>query len=53
MSILRWAGRYCTQTKYVIRSDDDIEINIPKLLSVLERTSELLDNFVIGNKKSY
>lgn len=51
VSMLRWVSTHCPQTKYIIRSDDDIKINVPKLVSVLDETSEVLDNFVIGYKR--
>lgn len=51
VAMLRWVTTYCTNTKYVIRTDDDIIINMTSLVPVLERTAETLDNFIIGKKK--
>ncbi|CAG5123296.1 unnamed protein product [Candidula unifasciata] len=50
VAMLRWISKYCTSAKYVIRTDDDIGINISSLVPVLERTARSLDNFMIGRK---
>lgn len=33
ISILEWVDTYCNKIKYVLKTDDDMFINIPKLLS--------------------
>ncbi|KAK2152457.1 hypothetical protein LSH36_328g03042 [Paralvinella palmiformis] len=35
---LKWVTKYCSMARYVIKSDDDMIINFPYLLSILRRT---------------
>ncbi|BFZ07907.1 hypothetical protein BsWGS_10946 [Bradybaena similaris] len=51
VAMLRWVTTYCTNIKYVIRTDDDIIINMTSLVPVLERTANTLVNFIVGKKK--
>lgn len=50
VSMLRWVSTYCSNARFVLRTDDDIEANISALVSVIHQTSGLLDNFIIGKK---
>ncbi|CAL1538673.1 unnamed protein product [Lymnaea stagnalis] len=51
VSMLKWASTFCQETKYVIRTDDDVRVDIPKLLSVLEAKSRRYTDFIIGDRK--
>ena len=35
MSALAWIGRYCNQTRYVLKTDDDAYVNMRALLKHL------------------
>ena len=50
-SILRWVYDNCNNTRYVLKGDDDVYINIPLLLKHLDRTSRSRHNkpFIMGN----
>ncbi|CAG5123906.1 unnamed protein product [Candidula unifasciata] len=52
VSMLRWVSTYCSTAKFVLRTDDDIEVNVSALISVLHRTSHSLNNFIIGMKRT-
>ncbi|XP_059173034.1 beta-1,3-galactosyltransferase 5-like [Physella acuta] len=51
MSMLKWAITYCKQTSYVIRTDDDVKVNTSELISIMKRTNEKFENFILGDKK--
>ncbi|KAH8262143.1 hypothetical protein KR038_002195 [Drosophila bunnanda] len=37
ISSLEWAHRHCRRARYVLKTDDDMFINVPKLLSFLDK----------------
>ncbi|ALC38722.1 CG8668 [Drosophila busckii] len=37
MSSLEWADQYCQRAKYILKTDDDMFINVPKLLKFLKQ----------------
>ncbi|KAH8323552.1 hypothetical protein KR067_013429, partial [Drosophila pandora] len=37
ISTLEWADLHCPQAKYVLKTDDDMFINVPKLLAFLDK----------------
>lgn len=37
VSLLEWVDNYCNNIKFVLKTDDDMFINIPKLLSFIEK----------------
>ena len=37
MSAIKWASKYCFNTKYVLKIDDDMIINSPRLINYLEK----------------
>ncbi|KAK7576634.1 hypothetical protein V9T40_012920 [Parthenolecanium corni] len=37
VSLLEWVDTYCSLVPFVLRADDDVFINIPQLLSLLEK----------------
>ncbi|CAL1538682.1 unnamed protein product [Lymnaea stagnalis] len=51
MSMLRWAITFCARAKYVIRTDDDVRVDMTTLVSVLRRKRELYENFIVGDRK--
>lgn len=51
MSMLKWTSTFCQQTNFVIRTDDDVEINIKKVLKILRSKQRQFGDFVIGDKK--
>ncbi|XP_059173037.1 beta-1,3-galactosyltransferase 5-like [Physella acuta] len=51
MSMLKWTSTFCQQTNFVIRTDDDVEININKILKILRSKQRQFGDFVIGDKK--
>ncbi|BFZ07913.1 hypothetical protein BsWGS_10952 [Bradybaena similaris] len=51
VSMLRWISTYCSNAKYVIRSDDDVNITVSTVLAALERTALTLNNFIVGRKR--
>ncbi|CAL1538678.1 unnamed protein product [Lymnaea stagnalis] len=51
ISMLRWASTFCRRTTYVIRTDDDVRIDVAKVRSVLESTSRKHKDFILGDRK--
>ena len=37
VSLLEWVDNYCNNIKFILKTDDDMFINIPKLLSFIEK----------------
>jgi len=37
ISAIKWASKYCLNTKYVLKIDDDMIINSPRLINYLEK----------------
>lgn len=40
LSSLEWVDSYCPKTKYILKTDDDMFINVPKLLQFLDAHSK-------------
>lgn len=40
ISVLEWVSNYCTDVKFVLKSDDDMFINVPRLLSFVRSHSK-------------
>lgn len=52
--MLKWVTSYCDQAKYLMKTDDDMFVNIPLLLQTLHsraQTSETLLGSLICNAK--
>lgn len=54
LSMLNWAIKYCPQTKYLLKIDDDVELSVSKLLNLFESLEETLQShgmkFLLGYK---
>jgi len=37
MSALEWVDTYCNQSEFVLKTDDDMFINVPNLLSFIDK----------------
>ncbi|CAL1538674.1 unnamed protein product [Lymnaea stagnalis] len=48
VSMLRWAVTYCKHAKYVIRTDDDVVVNVKQIVSVVRQKHRDHLEFVIG-----
>ncbi|CAG5114734.1 unnamed protein product [Candidula unifasciata] len=51
MSILKWVNKFCLNTKYILKVDDDMYVNIPFLMELLQEfvtKSSTPDAFIIG-----
>lgn len=47
VGMLKWASTFCSSAKYILKSDDDMFINIPNLVSRLK--NEMLPRVVLGH----
>ena len=47
LGYLRWSGQHCSKAKFVMKTDDDIFINVPNLLDSLAEIDEPMRNRVI------
>jgi hypothetical protein len=47
LSMLQWASKYCGATKFLLKTDDDMFINVPVLLNFL-RARENVTNVIYG-----
>jgi hypothetical protein len=41
VSLLEWVDNYCKNIKFVLKTDDDMFINVPKLLSFIEKHAKV------------
>ncbi|XP_067678471.1 beta-1,3-galactosyltransferase 1-like [Haliotis asinina] len=44
----KWASIHCSQARFVLKTDDDMWINVPNLISVVNYNAKMLQNTVIG-----
>ncbi|KAH9495996.1 hypothetical protein Btru_012401 [Bulinus truncatus] len=51
VSILKWVSTLCQNIRYVIRTDDDVKIDVPPMIEKLRATSSQHDNFILGEVK--
>ena len=42
---------FCTKAKYVLKTDDDIFVNIPLLLEALQKESSKFSNRITGKER--
>ncbi|XP_066997606.2 beta-1,3-galactosyltransferase 1 isoform X1 [Anabrus simplex] len=40
ISMLEWVDKYCNLAKYVLKTDDDMFINVPRLLAFIDKKSK-------------
>lgn len=45
----KWALKYCSSAKAVVKTDDDMFINIPNLLRTVEQHTNELNNTILGS----
>ncbi|XP_055872926.1 beta-1,3-galactosyltransferase 1-like [Biomphalaria glabrata] len=48
VSMLKWASTFCQQTSYVIRNDDDIQVDLSAVVKAVKRSHSKYANFVLG-----
>ncbi|KAK6959236.1 beta-1 3-galactosyltransferase 1 [Biomphalaria glabrata] len=48
VSMLKWANTFCPQAQYVIRSDDDVLVNLSAVTGSLKATHKNFSNFILG-----
>ncbi|XP_059173043.1 beta-1,3-galactosyltransferase 1-like [Physella acuta] len=48
MSMLKWASTFCPDTNYVLRTDDDIDIDMEKIVDAMIQTNQRLENFILA-----
>lgn len=50
LSVYHWAAEHCRHSGYILKSDDDMYVNVPLLIAVLKKVSRSQENkpFVIG-----
>ncbi|XP_059173045.1 beta-1,3-galactosyltransferase 5-like [Physella acuta] len=51
MSMLKWAVTFCPGTQYVLRTDDDIDVNLEKIVDAMKMTSQKMENFILAKTK--
>ncbi|XP_046327800.1 beta-1,3-galactosyltransferase 1-like [Haliotis rufescens] len=44
----KWANTYCPHARFVLKTDDDMWINVPNMLNVVNHNAVMLQNTVIG-----
>lgn len=49
---MKWAGQYCSEVDYVMKTDDDMYINYDVLISLLTKPTTPTENYFVGNKFS-
>lgn len=48
VSILKWVSTYCSNANFVIKTDDDCDVNIPLMITELHRKQEEVPLFMLG-----
>ncbi|KAH9495337.1 Beta-1,3-galactosyltransferase 1 [Bulinus truncatus] len=48
VSMLRWASKFCVHADYVIRNDDDINVNVLSVIDLVKKKHAAYDNFILG-----
>ncbi|KAK6192508.1 hypothetical protein SNE40_003961 [Patella caerulea] len=46
-ALLKWISTFCLTAKYALKTDDDMYVNVPNLLSALKK--QTLDKFILGH----
>lgn len=46
---LKWVTQHCTGLEYFMKADDDVFINVPKLMSYLNDLRQFQPSFITGN----
>ncbi|XP_076455857.1 beta-1,3-galactosyltransferase 1-like [Babylonia areolata] len=49
VAMLRWVSTFCNSSRYVLKADDDMYVNLTNLLTALRHESLSHDSFVLGN----
>ncbi|KAK7092985.1 beta-1,3-galactosyltransferase 1-like [Littorina saxatilis] len=49
VALLKWVSLYCNRSRFVMKADDDMYINVPNLLSALRKEAEARPMFVMGH----
>lgn len=54
ISYLEWIDKYCNQTKYILKTDDDVFINVPRLMQFLSKhtSKRIIYGRLIKNRKA-
>ena len=50
---LKWMSIFCPKAKYVLKTDDDIFVNIPFLLEALQKESSKFSNRITGKEGQF
>ena len=50
---LKWMSIFCPKAKYVLKTDDDIFVNIPLLLEALQKESSKFSNRITGKERQF
>lgn len=45
----RWVKHFCSQAKFVMKTDDDVWVNVPNLLETVKNNSETLEKSIGGS----
>ncbi|XP_055860662.1 lactosylceramide 1,3-N-acetyl-beta-D-glucosaminyltransferase-like [Biomphalaria glabrata] len=48
VSMLHWSLTHCPKARYVLRTDDDVLVDIQKVVQAIRRKRELHENFILG-----
>lgn len=45
---MKWASLYCPKAKYLLKTDDDMWVNVPEMLNMLNKSGSMLQSGVGG-----
>ncbi|KAH9524689.1 hypothetical protein Btru_027529 [Bulinus truncatus] len=51
VALLKWTSAHCSNAKFVLKKDDDVELDPYSILSALRHKHERYHNFIMGNSK--
>lgn len=51
ISVLYWITRYCNNSRYVMKMDDDVKVNMESSIGAMIKVKRKHSNFVIGDRR--
>lgn len=51
LASLEWSSKFCTTSKFILKVDDDVFLNVPRLLELIDK-NEFAKNTIYGNVRT-
>lgn len=50
LAVLQWVSQYCPRAEFVIKTDDDVFVHVPRLILSLYKIQHMHIDFIVGNR---